>query len=163
MPNWNTMTEPELSAKCPVADVLHPVGIYLDEAFGNDLNVPIDHSVVSPPRNGVRVLVRSDLQKPLGTDHGLDRGTASLAVTDRVGMVLHSFQQSQVLERFDYIFAGFETVLPGKWATVIINRGVGIHDIDQRQVVALPDFEVRRDMGGRCRRPRRRFQQRSAG
>ena len=45
VPDWNTMTPPELARNCPVVDIFQPIDIRLVQALRQDLDQTIFHRI----------------------------------------------------------------------------------------------------------------------
>ena len=143
MPHRYAVAEPKLPADGPVPDVLHPVRVDLGEALGDDLDLAVDHGAVGAARDRVRIVVRPDLHEPLLADERLDDGAAALAVANGVSMGLDAVEQPQALELGDDVVAGLEAVLPSEGSALLVDRSVGVHDVDDGEAVTRADLEVR--------------------
>ena len=132
----NPVSPPELAADAPVADVVGPVEIGLLHPGRDQLDVALFHALY----RGFDELVH--LHEPLLFDQRLDSGTAAVVCTNVVDMVFDTDQKAHLIQFFDDLRPGFISVHAAELRAILVNRGVVVHDIDLRQIVALADFEV---------------------
>ena len=136
VPGRDLMAPPELAGDAPVAHVLHPVGIDLGEAVGDELRLALADHAQSLLCKGLH------LDEPLGGDDGLHVVVAAVAGADVVGIGLGLFEQAKGLQiRHDglpRLVAVHAEVAPA----VFIDRAVVGNDLDAFQIVAQTDLKV---------------------
>ncbi len=130
------VSPPKLTANAPIADILHPVQIYLFEAFGQKLYALIVYHFYGGPGE------RFHLHVPLPRNHGLYHGVASAAMPHVVVVIFDFYEQSLFLEVGNHSFASLEPVEPRIRARVFRHCAVVIHNAYRFESVALPHLEI---------------------
>jgi hypothetical protein len=131
-----------LAADAPVLDVLQPVVIDLFPALGEEPDEPVADGVTG--LDGLWIP-----EKPLFAQAGLDRDIRPLAESDVVLVGLLLRQETEFLEALDRLHASLEAVESGKTLPrEVIERAIGIHDVDDGKVVPQADLVVGFVMGG---------------
>ena len=141
-PGGDAVAPPELAGDAPVVDVLHPVGVDLGEAVGDELDLP----VVDHPQGlaGQRL----HLHEPLGGDDGLHVGAAAVAGAHIVGVLLHLHQVALLLQIGHDGLAGLVAVHAGVAAVALHHLAVVVQHADGLQVVAQAHLKVVGIVGG---------------
>ena len=149
VPDRNAVAPPDLAADAPVADVFHPAEVLV----GPPLRIEAD----LPPTYGLDGGLGQWLHphEPLPGEHRLDDRLRAAGDGHRVAVGLHLFEQPLRPQVLDDALARFEAIQTRIRPTVFVDGAVRVHDIDDRQAVALADFEVvlvvaGRDLEGAC-------------
>ncbi len=160
VPDGDAVAPPDLAADAPVADVLQPVAVHAQVAFGNDLDLGglaggVRPALVDGPEGiagqraaGSAVGLRHR-HEPLLADQRLDNGAAAVAGADRVRVWLFLDQKPLRLQVGDDGLARLEAIL------ALVRPGLGGHlaveadGRDNGQAVAVADLEVERVVPGR--------------
>ena len=136
VPDGNAVSPPELAANAPVLDVLKPVVVNFFPALGEETDESIAHGVTG--LNGLWVL-----EEPLLAQARFDRHIRTLAEADIVLVGFLLGEESQFLEALDGLHACLESVKAGESISrQFVERPVGIHDVDDRQIVTEADLVV---------------------
>ena len=130
------VTPPELAADTPVADIVGPVEIDLFHPLGDQLDVLFLHRL----HGRLDQLIHFD--EPLFFDQGFDGGSAAVMGADIVGIVLDADQETHFIEFLHDLLPALIPVHTGKFGAVLIDRGIVVHDIDLRKIMALSDLKV---------------------
>jgi len=119
-------------------DVLHPIVVDRIESFGYDPDTPIAHCLNGWPGQHLGP------DEPLRGDARLHHGCAALAVA--YGMLIrhHLDQIAGRLDIPDDVLATGISVLARVGPRRLAHRHIIVHDVDDRQAVALPDTIVHR-------------------
>ncbi|GBD19213.1 hypothetical protein HRbin27_01717 [bacterium HR27] len=143
IPDRDTMPPPELSRDAPVANVFQPVEVDRAEPLRDELERPVACYLDG------RLRERRHLDEPLLADHRLDDRTAALAVTQAVAVRCCPHQIALAVELLHHTPPRFLDRQPSKRPRVLVERPVGVEDVDRWQVVPLRDLEVGEVMGRR--------------
>ena len=142
IPDGDAVSPPELAADAPVLDVLEPVVVDLFPAFGEEPDESVADGVTGLDR--LRIL-----EEPLLAEAGFDRDIGALAEADVVLMGLLPDEEAEFLESLDGFHPRFEAVESGEaLSRKVIECPVGIHDVDDGEVVPQADLVVGLVMGG---------------
>src|SRR5260370_40414897 len=106
MPRRNPMPPPKLPRQRPVANVPHPIKIFLAPVVRNDLNLP------ALDRRNRRLRQRFHLAEPLRRSPRLDNGLAPFAEADGTCVLVDLFEQAMRLQVLDNLFPRVGTVGP---------------------------------------------------
>ncbi len=123
-------------------DVLHPVGIGLGKAVGDEAGLPVIHHPQSLLGQGLH------LHEPLGGDDGLHVVVAAVAGAHVVGVVLDLLHQAQGLQVGHHGLAGLVPVHALILAAVLVHLAVVVQDADGVQIVAQAHLKVVGVVGG---------------
>ena len=143
VPHGDPVAPPQLAADGPVADVAEPAAVLV----GPPGRVERDGPVVDDRQRLVGQRLHRDV--PLGRQERLDDGLRPRR--DRRGdrVVLGLDQLAGRVEVGDDLALGLGPVEPGVGAGQLVQRPVGVHDRQRRQVVALADLPVDLAVAGR--------------
>ena len=143
IPHRDLMPPPELAADAPVLEVFHPVGVGLGPALGAEFDVTVGHGIGGLPDAGV-------FEEPLHRDARFDRYVGAFGETDVVLVFLHLDEQAHFLEFRGGLLAGDETVESVQVRAVgAVDVSIRREHVDDRQIMAHADLEVRLVVGGR--------------
>ena len=135
IPDRDAVAPPELAADAPILDVLEPVEVGLRPAF----RVELDDARSDGALGFVDLRVADE---PLFAETRFDRHIGAFGVAHGVLVGLGLHQGAEFLEQLLGHRAGLETFDAGERTRVSVHRTVGIHHVDDREVVALADIEV---------------------
>ncbi len=138
VPDRNPVPPPQLARDAPVADVLHPVDVQLRPAIGDEPDAAVLHDLDRPLRQGLHP------HEPLRRDQRLDRRVTPFAVADRVPVRLDLLEVPVGLQPIDDRLPCRLAVHPGERSAVLVDRPVGVQDVDRIEAVRLTDLEVDR-------------------
>ncbi len=156
-PDRDAVAPPELPADGPVALLTQPVEVGLGVALGMHRDAAVEHGVHGrlhqagagvllgrAAAHGHAALHVAHADIPLVREVGLHRGLAPIAVADLHLAILHGGQQPLALEVGHHPLAGLEAVEPGVGAGRVVERAVGLKDVDDRDLLAVagPDVVV---------------------
>ena len=141
-PGGDLVPPPELPGNTPVVDVLHPIGIDLGEALGDELGLPLVYHPQGLLGQGLH------LHKPLGRDDGLYVGAAAVAGAHIVLVVLNFLQQAQLLQVGHDGLSGIIAVHPLVLAAVLVDPAAVVQHPDGLQVMPEAHLEVVGVVGG---------------
>ncbi len=136
VPDRDAVSPPQLAADAPVADVFQPVVVDFGEPRGHDADAPIAHRLQRRVRQGL------DAHEPLRGEHGLHHRVAALAVAQSVIVWLSLEKLPAGFQIAQQCFAGLVAIHARVGPRLFVERGVPVHDVDHRQVVALAHLVV---------------------
>ena len=143
VPDRDAVAPPELARDAPVLNVFQPVEVDLLEALGDDLGAALAHGGHGKLGEGL------GLYEPLLGHQGLDHLAAALADAHAHAVRLGLHQQTLALKVGEDSLARRKALHPCVGAALLVERGVLIHDVDQRQLMALANLVVVLVVGGR--------------
>ena len=138
----DTMAPPQLAGDAPVLKVFHPGKVGLRPALGMELDVAGGDGL------GGRPLQLVDGNEPLLGQPRLQCRVATIAMHDRVMMVLNVIEQAMLLEPRHHGLAAFLAAHAGELAIAFHDVRRLVEDVDLLQAVALAHGEVVGIMGG---------------
>ncbi len=139
----NPVSPPQLTTDAPVADIIRPVKVSFIHTLGNQLNITVPDRL----HRGTDQFVH--LHEPLFLDHRLDGRLTAVMGAYVVRVVLDLHKQPFRFQFLHDLFSRLVAVQTRVSAAVFVDGSVVVHDIDFRQVMTLPDFEVVRVMSRR--------------
>ena len=137
------MPPPQLARDAPVVDVVHPVEIDLPVIFGRNRDLASFDRLTGALGKG------SNLDEPLRRQSGLDHGAAAIALGEGKRVVLHPHQKSLFFEVVDDSLSSFPAIESGIYASVLVQAGALVEEINLRQLVAQSRLKIISVMGGR--------------
>ena len=138
----DTMTPPQLAGNAPVLKVLHPGKVGLRPALGMELDVAGGDGL------GCRALQLVNGHEPLLGQPRLQRGVATVAMHDRMMMVLDMIEQAMLLEPRHNCLTALLAAHAGELAVALHDVRRLVEDVDLLQPVALAHGKVVGVMGG---------------
>ena len=142
VPGGDLVAPPKLTGDAPVVDVLHPVGVGLGEALGDELDFALLHHAQCLLGKGLH------LHEPLGGDQGLHVVVAAVAGAHVVVIGLGLDQISLLLQIFHDLLAALVTVHTVVGAAVFVDLSVIADAADDLQIVAQAHLKVVGVVGG---------------
>ena len=142
------MAPPELAADAPVLNVLEPVVVDLFPALREETDqatstLCFGASDGIASLNGLRIF-----QEPLLAQTRFDGDIGALAEADIVLVRLFIGEEPEFFQAFDSLRTCLEAVEPGEaFSRKVVERAVGIHDVDDGKVVPQADLVVGLVMG----------------
>ena len=121
IPCGNLVTPPQLSGNTPIADVVHPIEIYLFKAFGDKGDLFVFDDLYS------RLCKRLHFHKPLLADDGFDGAVATVAYSDVVFVRFDLFHQALLFQVAYYALSGFVAVQPFICVAVFVDNSAVVH------------------------------------
>ena len=130
------MSPPKLTRYAPIADVLHPIEIYLVKTRRYELSFAATHGFY---RRLCQILHRYE---PLHGDHRFHCGMAAVALAYVVCIILYFYHSSELLKLFDYSLSRLESRHSAEFPAVLVYMSVVCQNAYYRQIVAHSNFEV---------------------
>ncbi len=139
----DAVAPPELAGDAPVLEVLHPGEVGVGPAGRVELDLAALHDL------GRALLELVDGDEPLLREPRLKRGSAAVAVHDRVVELLDVVKKTVLVEPLDDGLAGLVAVHAGELAVAVHDDGVLVEDVDLLEAVGLAHGVVVGVMGRR--------------
>ena len=136
MPRGNPMPPPQLARNAPIADVAHPLKIFGAPVFRQD------HDVAALDGSDGRLCQWLHLYKPLRRGARFDNGAATVACPHRMCVLGDLIEQAGRIQVRHNSFSRLETVQSRIGSCRGAHFCVIGHDVDFRQFVPAPDFEI---------------------
>ena len=137
VPDRQLMAPPELARNAPGLDIAHPLEIDPGERFGHEAGAAVLHRLDTGPGQGLRV------GEPLVGQPGFERHAGAVAMGHAVPVLVDPLDQALRFEVGDDLPAGGEPVEAAiGFGRIAGDAGIGIENIDHRQIVAPADLEI---------------------
>ncbi len=142
VPDRNPVSPPELPGDAPVADILHPLGVLVAAALGDEPEPPVGVGLERRRRE------RRHPHEPLVREPWLDHRVAAITVSHRVAVVLLGLPSrpsasNSCTTRLRASNRSSPRSAPARLRHPRLRR----HDVDLGQAVPLADLEVDRIVG----------------
>ena len=136
------MTPPYLTGDAPVTDIFKPVEIGLFKAFGNELGLAVLYSVNSG------LCKRLHLYEPLCRYLRLNGGSAAVAGSDIMAVILNFNEETALVQIFNYLLSCLVSVHSCVCGIIIGYLCIIGHNVDDGEIMTLTHLKVVGVVGG---------------